>query len=495
MSARAEVAIAATVRKLSQRAYSLGAANGFDYAVQMLMPVVLVRCLESEAFGQFRLFWLIVGTVTAFANMAMPASLFYFLPRSDGAMQRLYINQTVIFLAVVGVLCGLSAELLDSIVAAEPSKLGTGSDLLPMFLCLWIVASLVDVLPMADERAHWQSKLIAGLATTRAVLLSAVAITTRDLGAVYAALLAFAWLKVGTQFVYIANYHGLRRPLLRHRAFVDQLQYAAPFGFAGALYMLRLQADQWIAATLFSVTSFASLSIAAAVAPVVHVFRSAVSAAFLPSLSRSHAGGDTKTAAELNARANAIVGKFVYPALAFAFVFAGDLVTFVYTSTYIEAAVVMRIYLLGLAVLVVELATMALILSQGRFILGLNLLGLLASVSLSWFAAQRIGLPGAATGSVTVAVIDRIVTVLRISRLTGISIARLQHWKLLATQLGLASAAATVAWLATTAALEADSAPLRLLLGGGLHACCYAALYHTVMAGFFNGADRSGRNP
>src|SRR6185503_10254499 len=77
-------------RGLGRRALSLGAANAFDYAVQFLLPVVLVRCLDAEAFGQYRLLWLMVGTLMAFLPMAMQGSLYYYLPRSDETTRRLY---------------------------------------------------------------------------------------------------------------------------------------------------------------------------------------------------------------------------------------------------------------------------------------------------------------------------------------------------------------------------------------------------------------------
>ena len=50
---------------LGRRALSLGGANAIDYTLQFLLPVVLVRCLDAEAFGQYRLLWLAVGTVMA----------------------------------------------------------------------------------------------------------------------------------------------------------------------------------------------------------------------------------------------------------------------------------------------------------------------------------------------------------------------------------------------------------------------------------------------
>src|SRR5204863_23357 len=76
-------------------------------------------------------------------------------------------------------------------------------------------------------------------------------------------LLGFAIFKFALLLAYVARYHGLKGPFLRRRAFTRQLRQTAPFAFAGALYGLRAQADQWVATALFSVGMFASFSIAA----------------------------------------------------------------------------------------------------------------------------------------------------------------------------------------------------------------------------------------
>src|ERR1700704_4073710 len=95
-----------TVHRLWRRALSLGAASAFDYVLQFLLPLVLVRCLDTAAFGQYRLLWLAVGTAMAVVTMAMPGSLYYFLPRSESANKRLYINQALLFLAAACLLAG-----------------------------------------------------------------------------------------------------------------------------------------------------------------------------------------------------------------------------------------------------------------------------------------------------------------------------------------------------------------------------------------------------
>src|SRR5262245_51102129 len=93
------------MQSLKRRALSLGAVKAFDHGLQFLLPLVLVRCLDAATFGEYRLLWLAVGTVMAFATLNMAGTLYYFVPPSEPRKKRLYVHQTMLFLAFAGVLC------------------------------------------------------------------------------------------------------------------------------------------------------------------------------------------------------------------------------------------------------------------------------------------------------------------------------------------------------------------------------------------------------
>jgi O-antigen/teichoic acid export membrane protein len=464
-----------TVHRLWRRALSLGAASAFDYVLQFLLPLVLVRCLDTAAFGQYRLLWLAVGTVTALATLAMPPSLYYFLPRSDRATKRLYINQTLFFLVLGGLIAAWIVSAWNPWLPLKMRGLAQHEAVVPVFVLLWVVASLLDLLPMAEERVMWQAKATVGLAALRAGTLSLTAVLTGELEPVLLALLVFVAFKLALLLGYIAIHHGLRRPIVRWGAFVDQVKYAAPFGASGALYELRWQADQWVAAALFPLGRFASFSIAAILGPLLNLFRQSVNNVFLPSMSRLQAEGDLSGMIELNSRANVMVGTFIYPLLAFAFVFAEDIVTVVYTAAYVDAAPVMRVYTIGFLASVVELSTIMLLLRQGGFVMRLNLLVLPVSIALSWYAANRFGFAGASAGSVTVIYIDRIATLRRIALCSGVAFRQLQNWPSLGRLMLSAMIAAILAWCLVALYLETSAPLVRLAVGGVVLAAVYAA--------------------
>jgi O-antigen/teichoic acid export membrane protein len=214
------------------------------------------------------------------------------------------------------------------------------------------------------------------------------------------------------------------------------------------------------------------------IAPLVNLFRISVNDVFLPSMSRMQATGDVGGMMDMNGRANALVGTFVCPMLAFAFAFANELVTVVYTSAYAEAAPVMRLYVIGLAAGVVEIGSLLLLLRQGAFALRVNICALLLSVLISFYAAQRFGLPGAALGSVLAIYFDRFLTLKRIERETGIPLAKLQQWRVLALLFAFSAVAAGFAWVVVEQMLVLRMPLARLAAG----ATCLAAVYGTLHA-------------
>jgi len=93
------------------------------------------------------------------------------------------------------------------------------------------------------------------------------------------------------------------------------------------------------------------------------------------------------------------------------------------------------------------------------------------SVAVSWLGASHVGLAGAAAGSVLAVFLDRAAMLRRISRLTGLSVRRMQEWRWLSGSLVLAAAAAWAAWAAAEQ-LHEEALP-RLVLGGAIVAIAY----------------------
>ena len=461
---------------LKRRALSLGAVKAFDQATQFLLPVVLARCLDAATFGEYRLLWLAVGSVMAVATLNMCGTLYLFVPRSDPRRKRLYIHQTLLWLAAAGLVFGALFLPANPLLPAPVRPLSGYGLLVPAFVALWVLSTLLDYLPTIEERIGWQAWATAGVTVARAGLVAAGGWLTGDMQVILWLLLATVLLKLAILAVYVQRWHGIGRPWFERKAFAEQFRVSAPFGVSNALFVLRAHSDQWVAASLFALSSFAAFSIAALVWQVVHIVRHSVLDALLPSMSRSEASGDVRGMMEMNSRANVLVGALLYPLLAFAFVFAEEIVTVMYTAAYAEAAPVVRVYVVGMITMALEVGSVVLLLRQGGFAMRVSVLLLAASVMVSWSLAQEIGLAGAAAGSVTALCLDRAVMLRRISRLTGIGLRKLQNWRALAWALFSSVLAGAAAWLLVEHFVQAGGAFARAAIGGVVLLAAYAAL-------------------
>jgi O-antigen/teichoic acid export membrane protein len=463
-------------RRLTRRALSIGAIKASDKAMQFALPVVLTRCLDTATFGEYRLLWLLVGSVMALATLNMPGGLNYFLPRSDAPRRRLYVHQTMLFLAASGVFFAALVGPWNPFMPALMEPLARYGALVPVFIALWVISALLQQLPTIDERVSWQAYATVGTSLLRVVLVAVAAWASGEMELIIGLLIAVVVLKLVLLIAYVRRYHGLGAPWFEWRAFAAQFRHVAPFGLAGTLYNLRAQADQWVAAALFSLQSFAAFSVAAVLNQLVFIFRRSMIEAFMPKMSRLEAAGDVAGMMQLNSRGNVLVAAALYPVLAFVFAFAEELVTVVYTAAYVEAAPAMRVYLIGMAVMVLEVGSVLLFLRQGRTALGVNAAALVVSVAVSWAAASTIGLAGAAAGSVVAVCLDRTLMLRRISATAGISLRELQDWRGIALALGYAVVSAALIRAAIDAAVPHGAFP-RFALG----LCGFALAYLPIL--------------
>jgi hypothetical protein len=135
----------------------------------------------------------------------------------------------------------------------------------------------------------------------------------------------------------------------------------------------------------------------------------------------------------------------------------------------------MRVYIIGMAALVVELSSVLQLLRQGMFSLGMNVLVLAVAVPLSYFGGVELGLAGAAAGSVTALYLDRIVTLRRIAAISGVPVRSQQHWASLGRSLVWTALCTFAAWLTVHILFAGAPHVVRLAAGAAVLGAAYAA--------------------
>lgn len=456
-----------------KRAMSVGGAQALEMALQLVLPVVLVRLLTPEDFGLYRLVWLVVLTLTSLVSFAWVDSLFYFLPRAQQEERRAYVRQTEGVLLVGAVLACAVFYLAGRWMPASMAAAVHLGPWLAVMVVLWTWGQVLDQLPTVDERIRWQVGALVFLSFARMGAAVWAAWMWGNVHAVLVALALLSGLKVVLQQIYVYKFHPPGAPLWNRQRLRDQAGQAIPFGIGGLLFTMRSRIEQWIVAAMFLPTQFAAFSVASVVAPLIMVARRAVSFVLLPRMSRDQSAGDMAAVLALNNQVNVSIASVLFPVLSFVLFFADALVELVYTRSLLEAAPVMRILVLTWAVQVVDLNSLSLLLSQGRFVSWLNLVLIALCVPISWLGAQAWGLPGAVAGSTAAILIERVMLIRRLARETGVPARRLQHWRRLGAVLVVAVVCGALAWQVGERCCEAMAPAARLLLGGGLGLVLY----------------------
>lgn len=459
---------------LKRGALTLTAANLLDFCLQFLLPVALVRLLPPAAFADYRLAWLAIGAAMAIAPFALPRSLFYFLPRTEEGARPAYVHQSLVLLLLSGACAGLLLGPWNALLPHSLRAVSGAAWFLPGFLTLWVAASLAEFLPNARGEVGRQARLIVALALLRVAMVAVAALSGRA-EVVFGALLAYAAIKFALVLWHVGRHYGWKVFPVRGAPLRTQLAYVLPFGLASALFLLRGQADQWVAAALFAPAAFAAFSIGAVIMPVAALLRNSIGNAIAPRLSALESKHDLAGMLGLNQRANLAAALVLMPGLALVAVLAVHIVTVVYTAQYLAAAGVMRLNCLALLGVAVEASTLTVVLNQGRYLLRCDALLLPVSVAAGLAGATLWGVPGAALGNLLTLAAGNAYSFWRVARVTGVPLRRLQQWGRLLRILGASLAAGALCVLLDRAALVA--APLaEALLISAVFALLYLAM-------------------
>ena len=417
---------------IRRKAGFLAAAGLIEYALQLGVPVILVRHLTTQEFGEYRLVWLVAQTGLILFPLFLPQSLFYFLPRAAPGTRPKLVGNTFASLFALG---GLAILLLLGLMPVLPSSIAglqRHSPLVQIFVGTWILASILDVLPTADGKAEWGACATIGFAIARTAALAGAAVASGDVGLILVVMCGLAMLKVGLA-VFYALFAARERGLgFDGQLARTQLKYSLLFAMANGFFALRAQADQWVVAANLSSSAFALISIASVVTLLGTLIRGPLGYALLPNFSSLVSEGNVDGARKLVSKAYLLL-VCMLPVYGLLIATADDLVELIYTREYLGAVPLMQIYLLGQIVTVFGAGHLLWAFGFGRQAATTSAISLSLSIALSILGLQLFGLAGAVAGSIAGLVLWEWWALIKVAKALGTSIAKLipmdQTWK------------------------------------------------------------------
>ncbi|MCA9538570.1 MAG: oligosaccharide flippase family protein [Myxococcales bacterium] len=440
-------------RALTLKTLALASGQALTALSTLLATAVLTRALSVDEYATHRQALMIYGVAAPLLMLGLPKALFFFLP-GETRRARAVIVENLILLTLGGLVFAVALPLGGArLAAARFENPGLAEPLLlmaPYALCLAPVAALGACLTATDR----VGPLLRFNIASRALLLAMIAAAAVLFHEAWATLLAHAlWaalLVVPAIWLMLRAVPatGERRP--SRAGLRSQLSYSVPLGLAGLLGALSAQLDKLIVSSMCSTREFAIYVTGALELPLVGIITRSMGAAVLPEFTKAHKSGEPGDIIALWQQAMHASLLLLAPVMYVVLLLGPELMRFLFSDDYIEAAAPLRVYALLLPLRSAVYGSVLMATDRTRFVTVSAALALAVNAGLSVLFVRWLGPTGAAWATV--------LTVYATTAVTLWPMADAVHCRV----------RDLIAWAAVFRVLLAAGAPAALTLGVGL---------------------------
>jgi O-antigen/teichoic acid export membrane protein/transposase-like protein len=415
-----------TEKSFIERAAWLTGANLLAFALSFLTPLVIVRVFDRQEFGTYKQLFQILTTFMTALYLQVPMSAYYFMPREPNKRLQVAMN-IILFYVVTG---GLTALMF----AAYPTWItyifhNPGLDehipLLGVALTLWLVATNVEIFPLALGDVRTASRFIVLAQISKSLVMISAALMFGSLRAILWGSIIQGAIQCAFMLCYIHFRIGSLKVSLKElfdwSLLRKQLSNSLPYGGGATAQSLQVDLHNYFVSHYFSAASFAVYANGCFQVPLVSLLQSSFRDALTPEVARLEASGDYRAIIQAWLNAMRRLSFVILPACALLFVVRRELIVTLFTEAYADSATIFAVYLIVmLTQMVLTSSIMRSIADFRYFRLKFNLAQIpLACVAL-YIGIKLGGLVGAAAATACLSVFDVAVGLTAICRKLGV---------------------------------------------------------------------------
>jgi O-antigen/teichoic acid export membrane protein/transposase-like protein len=415
-----------TQKSFIERAAWLTGANLLAFALSFLTPLVIVRVFNREEFGTYKQLFQILTTFMTALYLQVPMSAYYFMPREPNKRLQVAMN-IILFYVVIGLLTALMFAAYPTWITYifHNPALDEHIPLLGVALTLWLIATNVEIFPLALGDVRTASRFIVLAQISKSLVMISAALMFGSLRAVLwgsiiqgaiqcAFMLCYIHFRIGSLKVRLGQLFDW--PLLR-----QQLSNSLPYGGGATAQSLQVDLHNYFVSHYFSAASFAVYANGCFQVPLVSLLQSSFRDALTPEVARLEASGDYRAIIQAWLNAMRRLSFVILPACALLFVVRRELIVTLFTEAYADSAQVFAVYLIVVMTQMVLTSSIMRSIADFRYFrLKFNLAQIpLACVAL-YTGIKLGGLLGAAVATACLSVFDVAVGVTAICRKLGV---------------------------------------------------------------------------
>lgn len=369
-------------------------AKVFGFALNTMLPLLVVRYLTQENVGVYRQAFLVASNAVLVLPLGFSMSAYYFLNREPDKHPATVCNILIFNFLMGGAAFALLAffpQILGSTL--QSPELARLSPWIGVLIWLWIFSGFLETAALALQEARLAAMFIVlSQLVKTALMIGAVLIYQSVDSLIYATLALFAM-----QAILMTVY--LHRRFPRFWASFDlhffrrQMAYSLPFGLSVLLYVGQTDIHNYFVSHSFSPAEFAIYSVGCFQLPLIAMLYESVGAVMIPRMSQMQDEGKKREMLEMTVSATQRLTFFYFPLFAFLMIVASEFITTLFTKEYAASASIFRVNLLALPLfsLVVDPITRAYP-TAGRFLLKVRVGICLVLFAIFFYGIGRFGL-------------------------------------------------------------------------------------------------------
>ena len=470
-----------TAKEITRPAALLVTGRVVGLVASFAIGIVLARMFAPAAFGTYKQFFLLYGTLYGLAQLGMAESLYYFVPRNASRTPR-YVCNALLTLAMAGLACLAVMYAWRTQIAQRLTNaaLADYMVLAGLFLTFMLMSTVLEIVMVSRKKHLMAAVTYACSDIVRTLFFIVPAFAIGSLRAVFIGATAFAGLRLVLLVIALWRQYG-REFRLDLTLWKEQLGYALPFALAVGVEVIQQNYHQYIVASRFDAATFAIYAVGCLQIPLVDMIMTSTVNVMMVRMAEDTTHGPATVA--LWHETICRLAFLMVPLSAFLFVIARDLIVTLYTTTYSASVPIFMVWALTILPSIFAVNAVLRVFAQTRFLLVMNVLRLsMVALLISWFLST-FGMSGAVLVTLVSTMLINLVGVARIAHLLQLSFRESLPWMRLAGIFARATVAAIpVVWVSRT---WAPHPLIALALGGAAYGVIYFGLsYVSVGSGF-----------
>ena len=393
---------------LSDKAGFLIVANLIKYAVGFMMPIVLVRMLDQDSYGSYQQLLLVGTAMAGIMTLGLPASIYYFYHQGPASKRTALIFQTVVMLALAGLVAGALVYLAAPFLAQRMSNpsltglLGTYA----LYVVLFIASEHFVHFLISQDRYRLAVGFETGETLIRVVMLLLPLWMGYGLVGVVWATVVYAGLRflIRTGLL-LKGVNWSASQWTRSLFFLEQLGYSLPLFVTSLVGFIGNLLDKAIIAAFFNPAHYAIYTVGALEIPLDVIFQASVANVLRASLPPLIRQGNMAEVVRVWREAVRKLAIIVLPSFVFLFGFSHDFITLLFTNKYVESVNIFRIYLCLLPLYMFVFSVIPQVFGKTKLNLYIAATATVAHIILSFTMLSIIGFYGPAVAAVITSIL------------------------------------------------------------------------------------------